>query len=618
MMMNTYPELPKTGLLSACALAALHLLAAVSAVAVVPQIDPILDTGRLITDPESLAQYQQIMLSAPDFETMVPDAGDFAQIVYIDPSVAVSGSGASPASPLKSWTQVTFTSGTAYLQKCGTQETIPGRFGNPPGNILFGAYGEGPRPILSTSETETGDRALFQLFKSGYVIRDLHIRAPHIAACIRLSAATDAIVYNNELEDSIWGIRAFSAGAVVNYKILRNIIHSIADDGMFVQDVHSIEIGWNFIFRVNTNWVEPYTPQTVAGGDSVQLHMVTNWHVHHNVLDRSDSGNKFAFICNEGSDPGLFEHNFAIGPKTTGDGGAAVYLGSGQSNYVLRYNTFVRSGTGVLYHFVNNILVYGNIFTRNPSGNVANANGVGNARYYHNVFWNNGGPLIVNGGVLANNIFDNSSGGFSGITYREYNLFTNPVSGLSATNIVAAPEFVDPDNGDFRLQSGSPAIDAGMILIGFPFTEDRGGTPVPQGDAPDMGAWEFTPGLTPFQLWAGDPDPDPNSDSDLDGLLLLLEYALDLSPSGSDGAESLPSLDILPNGALRLTFHRDIAKTDILYIVESSINLASWTEIFGAANADTPNNSGDEHAVVGPVTSGSRFLRLRIELLPQE
>jgi parallel beta-helix repeat protein len=50
-----------------------------------------------------------------------------------------------------------------------------------------------------------------------------------------------------------------------------------------------------------------------------------------------------------------------------------------------------------------------------------------------------------------------------------------------------APLFQSPANENFQLQSSSPAIDAG-VFVGL--SQDRQGTPIPQGFAPDIGAYE--------------------------------------------------------------------------------------------------------------------------------
>jgi len=50
------------------------------------------------------------------------------------------------------------------------------------------------------------------------------------------------------------------------------------------------------------------------------------------------------------------------------------------------------------------------------------------------------------------------------------------------------PLFEDTSSYNFRLQAGSPAIDK-AIELGY--TLDMDGNPVPSGDAPDMGAFEY-------------------------------------------------------------------------------------------------------------------------------
>jgi hypothetical protein len=64
---------------------------------------------------------------------------------------------------------------------------------------------------------------------------------------------------------------------------------------------------------------------------------------------------------------------------------------------------------------------------------------------------------------------------------------------ISGTNIVMDPLLVDPLNHNFHLQSGSPAIDAAMPSAGLDPTADLEGVIRPQGQAPDIGAFEFAP-----------------------------------------------------------------------------------------------------------------------------
>ena len=78
---------------------------------------------------------------------------------------------------------------------------------------------------------------------------------------------------------------------------------------------------------------------------------------------------------------------------------------------------------------------------------------------------------------------------------------------LAPTSRLVDPRLVDPRQGDLRLRSDSPAIDAirpgDLGQIGM---YDVDGVPVPQGYAPDIGAFEYTS--------APPPSPTPVSSSD--------------------------------------------------------------------------------------------------------
>jgi hypothetical protein len=79
--------------------------------------------------------------------------------------------------------------------------------------------------------------------------------------------------------------------------------------------------------------------------------------------------------------------------------------------------------------------------------------------------------------VLASeSIGDNGSTG----TLASHNLFFQAGAPVGEGSVNADPMFANPSGGDFSLQAGSPAIDAGTDA-GLPFA----------GSAPDIGAVEY-------------------------------------------------------------------------------------------------------------------------------
>ncbi|MEJ7696271.1 MAG: right-handed parallel beta-helix repeat-containing protein [Candidatus Limnocylindrales bacterium] len=63
---------------------------------------------------------------------------------------------------------------------------------------------------------------------------------------------------------------------------------------------------------------------------------------------------------------------------------------------------------------------------------------------------------------------------------------------ISSSSMKVDPRFVNIGSGDLHLQSASPAIDKGSTAVLSLFNRDLDGNSVPQGGAPDIGAYERT------------------------------------------------------------------------------------------------------------------------------
>ncbi len=141
----------------------------------------------------------------------------------------------------------------------------------------------------------------------------------------------------------------------------------------------------------------------------------------------------------------------------------------------------------------------------------------------------------------------------------------------------------------------------------------------------------FTAYATAYDAWAGqrwagtgginDPNSVSTADPDGDGILNLMEYALNLDPKVA-GAIGLPvqgTTNVDGNDYLTLTYTRVTAATDISYVVEVSGDLVAWNSgpSYTATVSVTDNPDGITQTVVVrdlvPMDSAtSRFIRLKI------
>jgi len=202
------------------------------------------------------------------------------------------------------------------------------------------------------------------------------------------------------------------------------------------------------------------------------------------------------------------------------------------TNNTIRANSAVSGGGLCLpaYYVLGTVTLTNNTITGNSAENGGGAYislyyDSATAKIYNNIIWNNtaineGNDLYIdndrNNNYLAsyvnlfNNDFDQSIEGI----YIEIPFTIDPTN-LNNED----PLFVDPANNDYRLQAGSPCIDAGdpnaPELPAADFERD----PRIEGAAPDIGADEY---------YTGPPVPIP-----------------DIKVNGSDGPITLGQSDIL-------------------------------------------------------------------------
>ncbi len=192
----------------------------------------------------------------------------------------------------------------------------------------------------------------------------------------------------------------------------------------------------------------------------------------------------------------LFEHNEA-------DDGGAVFLQNGDAafwNNTFHGNTATNGHGGGVKVINVSVEVTNSIFFANSSTNRGGGirirdshASIVNSLFYENSADTNGGGISLRSATaeVTNTILRLNSPDQIGTYLSTGNVnYSNVQGGYGGTqNMDADPLFVDPENGDFRLQSGSPCIDAADPLTAPEFDIDGN----PRGDTPDIGPYEYQP-----------------------------------------------------------------------------------------------------------------------------
>ncbi len=441
---------------------------------------------------------------------IVSSSALFSATIYIDPTYTGSNQNGSSSNPYNSWYKVSFVSGNTYLQKSGTSFTSNQRITfSGKANITMGAYGSGAKPKIVASGS--GDHIIYVAHSNNVIVKDLEITSSGTwtsGITIMGNNASNNVINNCYIHKTGWGIRIITNSA--GNKILHSKIHDILDDGIFIQDVSNIEIGYCTIYDINKKYLTN-TNQSYSAGDGIQITSSNNlnFNIHHNTIDHSSMGNKFCLIIWGNNYTGVIEHNTMVGNVAKGSNG--LYFHTTNQPVTVRYNVF-RNGSFGIITYANNLDAYYNRFSNNKVGILVNPgysmnsrNNVfnGNTRYgvqasygssvtfKNNIFYLNSSPakaFYATGNVSANNnVYSQQYSGF----INGYSSLSNwrSVTGNDQNSVVGNPNFVSISSEDFHLQSNSNAINKGANVN---LTTDFFGGSVPQSGYPDAGLHEFS------------------------------------------------------------------------------------------------------------------------------
>ncbi len=342
--------------------------------------------------------------------------------------------------------------------------------GEPGKPILVTRYGDGARPIIRNS---------------GKNSHSVDIKGSHIIVeWLLLRDAQEGGVYIHEN---------------ANYNIVRNNEITAAGSGVWVRGQRNLITGnyiHNLVMIVDTpkeiSDKDDYGAVGVwfcNGYNEASYNKIVNCRAH--SYDYGEDGGAFEWW---GDAPGNYvHHNWAENNNGFMEIGCPGKRDGTARDSVVAYNVMVNNGPLGVFHMgggfaseVENFRIEHNTIVQVGTDD----------EYFSQLDFKEAPPNLSL--KLRNNIFYvedfdwiASHDGFTHERNFYYLLGGTRMDNISLhpTEMRADPLFVNLSGRDFRLQAESPAIDHGANLG---YTVDYAGMPVPQGAAPDCGAYEYT------------------------------------------------------------------------------------------------------------------------------
>ena len=404
---------------------------------------------------------------------------------YYVNSADAAGDDSGPGSrerPWKSLTAVnshTFKPGdTVYFAKGSTYTggIVLNNSGSPGKPITLTVYGAGAAPRFTNPSYRVLNGNMIQIHGSWVIIDGLcfydGVPAPPNAAKVVIrtigavfisSSATHVVVRNCEAINCPVAVRSFGEYALITKNYFHDTVNQFLCSPYWgpvaiMLMVSNQEVSSNRIehyYIVGGNWG--------ADGGAVELdgqNPKNHIHVHHNqAIDtqgflETDGGWPFTYVTIDYNEADVSEKFIGM---------------TNCIHWLIANNTIIR-------------------VLKRPGYNDAN--------------WFNAGTSDT---VWRNNIFVLANGlqafahKLGGKQFHDHNLYfsvdnstSDPIPGKPGDgDKVGNPFFVDYAQHDYHLTAASPAVDAGIPLE---LTTDLDGKTIPSGKAPDMGAYEYTPG----------------------------------------------------------------------------------------------------------------------------
>lgn len=385
-----------------------------------------------------------------------------------------SNAGTDPVSPWRSLTKVNntnFTAGTVVNFKRGSSWTgslvitDSGVQGKP---IIYQAYGTGPSPIIKNTPNIKNSRSrVIDIQASWIVVDGFYLSDALEGGVYLLKGADHNIVSGNEITNVGIGVYVNSAYNLITGNYIHNLNMVVNTPGGS-DDFGAIGVGlYNSNNEVADNTMihcKASSYDFVEDGGAVEWYgIVDNIKVHHNLAY---------------DNVGFLE----IGGKSGSAKNASVNYNVSINNGIFSYIHL----SGTFSSDVQNLHIENNTIYEDQSGQ---------AKGWVIFGW--AGTPTSNTAIVRNNIiyaynltYVSAETGFT----HDHNLYFFPENitklkyALTPSEKIADPLFIDQAHQNFRLQAGSPAIDMGVSNgMSLDFIDQ----PVPSGNAPDAGAYEY-------------------------------------------------------------------------------------------------------------------------------